>query len=132
MDRALLLKAIDYGRYECITESAALDRWIAAAQEAGMLGLSIETDSIDPMQRALCSGSRSQSARKRPATFRSAIAPSGGLELAGSAPPQLQEKDALARLAPLFEDESILKIGHNLKYAIPCFCASARHSPESL
>jgi DNA polymerase-1 len=33
-------------------------------------------------------------------------------------PDQINKKDALATLAPIFEDEQIAKIGHNLKYGI--------------
>jgi DNA polymerase-1 len=49
-DHALLLRPIDHGAYECIADAAALDSWIAAAQEAGLLGISIETDHADPMR----------------------------------------------------------------------------------
>ena len=116
-DRAALLKPIDYGGYETIVDSGALDRWIAAAHEVGNLALAIETDSIDPMRARLIGIALSI----QPGTggyIALAHRADGGLALAGSTPAQLQEKDALARLAPLFEDESILKIGHNLKYLI--------------
>jgi len=117
MDRAALLKPIDYGRYECITELAALDRWIAAAYEAGLLGLSLESDSIDPM-RARVIGLALAIAPGTACYVPLAHRADGGLALAGSAPSQIPERDALARLTPLLEDESLLKIGHNLKFAV--------------
>ncbi|MFM6854906.1 MAG: DNA polymerase, partial [Sphingopyxis sp.] len=40
----------------------------------------------------------------------------GGHDLLSERPEQLALADALARLAPLFDDDSVLKIGHNLKY----------------
>ena len=42
----------------------------------------------------------------------------GGLALddAPAAPDQIAFDDAMAVLKPLFEDPSVLKIGHNLKY----------------
>src|SRR5262249_24357805 len=42
----------------------------------------------------------------------------GGLDLAADAPAQLRRDDVLARLKPLLEDESVLKIGHNVKFDI--------------
>ena len=116
MDHAALLKPIDYGRYECVTDLAALDRWAAAAHEAGILAIALETDSIDPM-RARIFGIALATAPGVACYIPLAHRSDGGLDLAGSAPAQLSEKDALARLAPLFQDESVLKIGHNLKFS---------------
>ena len=120
MDRATLLRPIDYGRYQSIADASALDRYLAAAHEAGQLAIAVETDSIDPM-------------RARPIGIALSIQPGGGcyiplahradgeLALGGSTPAQMTEKDALARLAPLLADESVLKTGHNLKYAFVLF-----------
>jgi len=60
MDRALVLRPIDYGILrEAIVDVAALNRWIAAAQEAACSGSSLETDDADPM-RARSSALRSR------------------------------------------------------------------------
>jgi DNA polymerase I len=115
MDRAAILKPIDYGNYQAIADATHLDRWIADAHEAGQLALAVETDSIDPMRARLIGIALSVVPGKGayiPLTHRS----EGGLDLAGAAAAQLHEKDVLARLASLLEDESVLKIGHNLKY----------------
>ena len=117
LDHALLLLPIDYSRYECIADMATLDRWIAAAQEAGLLGVSIETDSADPMRARLLGIALAVGAGIAgyiPLAHRA----DGGLDLSGSTALQLGERQALARLASLFEDEGVLKTGHNMKTAI--------------
>ena len=120
MDRGLLLRPIDYGAYECIADATALDRWVAAAQEAGQLALSVEADSADPM-RAHLVGIALATAPGIACYVPLAHRAEGGLELAGSAPAQLSEQDALARLSPLLQDDSTLKIGHNLKFPYVLF-----------
>jgi DNA polymerase I len=116
-DHALILHPIDHGVYESIADAVTLNRWIAAAQEAGLLGISIETDHADPMRARILGIALALGAGIAgyiPLAHRA----DGGLDLAGSAALQLSERDALARLAPLFEDESVLKTGHNLKTAM--------------
>jgi DNA polymerase-1 len=120
MDRAALLRPIDYGRYQTIADVATLDRYLAAAQEAGHLAIAIETDSIDPMRARLIGIALSINPGGG-CYIALAHRTDGGLDLAGSAPPQLSEKDALARLAPILADDGILKIGHNLKYVFVLF-----------
>jgi len=115
-DRAALLRPIDYGRYDCISDMAALDRCIASAHETGLLALSVETDSIDPMRTRL-TGIALSTAPGTACYIPLGHRISGELDLAGAAPVQLAEKDVLARLAPALEDESIVKLGHNLKFA---------------
>ncbi len=120
MDRGLLLKPIDYGCYETISDIATLDRWVASIYEAGLVSLSVEASSADPMQATLCGIALSVvpgSACYIPLGHRAA----DGLELSGSREDQLSEKDALKRLKPVLEGESILKLGHNLKFATIAF-----------
>jgi DNA polymerase-1 len=116
MDRGLLLRPIDYGTYECVTNMPSLDRVIADAYDTGLLGVSIETDSADAM-RARLIGIALATAPGRAAYIPLAHRADGELALQGSAPAQLSERDALARLSPLLEDESVLKTAHNLKFA---------------
>ena len=115
MDRGLLVRAIDRARYETVTDLSALQRWIAAAREAGIVGLSVLAVSEDAMQARL-------------AGIGLAVGPGAacyialghreeGLDLAGAAPSQLSEAQALSELRPLIEDESILKLGHDIKFA---------------
>ena len=117
MDREALLKPIDYGRYESITEATALDRWVAAAHEAGAIALSFATDTADPMRARLLGIALAVTpgvAGYIPLAHRAA----GELDLAGSSSGQLTERDALAKISGLLQDDSVLKIGHDLKPAV--------------
>jgi DNA polymerase-1 len=117
MDRAALLKPIDYGLYECVSDMAALDRWIADAHETGHLALALESDSIDPM-RARPVGIALATAPGKACYIPLAHRADAGLALGGPAPAQLNEGEVVARLGPVFADESVLKIGHNLKFLL--------------
>jgi len=117
MDREALLRPIDYGRYETITEMAALDRWVAAAHEAGAFAVSLATDSADPMRARLIGialAVKPGAAGYIPLAHK----PSGELDLSGAAPAQLSEREALSKLSPLLQDDSVVKIGHDLKPAV--------------
>ena len=126
MDRTRILKAFDHTAYEIITETSALDRWIAAAQEAGAVAVSVETDSPDPMRAKIIGvalGTAPGVACYIPLAHRA----DGGLELSGAAPAQLSEAEALKRLKPLFEDEGVLKVGHDIKIAVVLFAQRGIH-----
>ena len=115
VDRALYLKAIDYAQYQTVSDRRALDRVILLAREFAGFGLSVETSSSDPMQAELIGLSLALGPGQAfyiPLRHRAAE----GLALAGG-PSQLSESEALAALKPLFEDESLLKLGHNIKFA---------------
>ncbi|TKD22929.1 DNA polymerase I [Rhodobacter capsulatus] len=108
---------IDPGRYLCITEAAALRDFLAEAQATGVLAVDTETTSLDEMQAdlvgvSLCTG-----------PGRACYIPlghtTGGDDLFGTtarAAGQMPMDEALAILKPVLEDESILKIGQNMKY----------------
>ena len=115
MDRGLLIKAIDYAVYETITTPPALLAWLKAAYETGALALFPFVDGIDPMRAKLIG----LALAVKPATacyIPLAHTNDGALELAGTQG-QLAEKDVLAALAPVLADDSILKLGHDLKFA---------------
>jgi len=115
MDRGMLLRPIDYGRYQAVTDMDALERLLAMAHEAGMVGLSIETDSADAMRARLIGIALSLAPGN--AFYIPLFHREEGLDLQGAAPRQLAEKDIMTRLAPLFEDNSVLKVGHDVKFA---------------
>jgi DNA polymerase I len=115
MERAALLKPIDYGVYECLTDIPALDRWIAAAQESGLLALSLQTNSGDPLRSRLIG--IALAVAPGTACYIPLAHAEGTLDLSGSAPTQLSEHEVLKRLATVLEDDSVLKVGHNLKFA---------------
>jgi len=110
--------AIDVSAYQCIRDLAALDAWITQARAAGVVAFDTETDALSSSSASLCGVSL-------------AVAPGaacyipvghadeaeGGLQL--DAPPDLTQiplDDAIARLKPLFEDPSVLKVAQNAKY----------------
>jgi DNA polymerase I len=102
--------------YETVTSEAALDRWIAAAEAQGFVALDTETTSLDPMRAELVGVSMALAPGRAcyiPLGHRSDDLLSG----AGSnQPQQLALEVVIGKLKPLLADESVLKIGHNIKY----------------
>ena len=108
----LAMPPINLDDYACIQDIETLDAWIDRARAAGMVAVDTETDSLDSMQAALVGVSL-------------AVAPGeacyiplghGGTDMFAEKPKQIALQDAIARLKPLLEDDSVLKIGQNLKY----------------
>ena len=104
--------AVDRSRYETVTNEAALDRWIAEARALGLVAVDTETDCID------CVIARLAGISLATAPNRACYIPVGhsGADLYSEAPDQLDRELVLERLKPLLEDQSVLKVGHNLKY----------------
>ncbi|MCB1436469.1 MAG: DNA polymerase I [Rhodobiaceae bacterium] len=109
--------AIDRSAYETVGDIAALERWIAAAYEAGSVAVDTETNSLDAMQADLVGVSLATAPGK------ACYIPLGhrkgdGLDLEGDGGDlvQIDARQALAALKPLLEDPAILKIGQNIKY----------------
>jgi DNA polymerase-1 len=101
-----------HDEYETVVTEADLDRWITVARHQGWVAIDTETTAKDPMLAELVGVSM-------------ALAPNlacyvplghGGTDMFAERPAQLDRDAALSRLKPLFEDPSVLKIGHNLKY----------------
>lgn len=103
---------IDRSKYETITDMASLDRWIADAHAQGVVAVDTETDALDAIAAELVGISLAT------APGRACYIPlqHGGRDMFAERPEQLATADVLARLKPLLEDESVLKVGHNLKY----------------
>ena len=111
---------IDRSKYETVSKLDRLKEWIARAHELGVLAIDTETTSLDAMQAGLCGFSLAVAPNEVcyvPLAHREG---SGGGDLfaleAKLCPGQMAEKDALAALKPLLEDEAVLKVGQNLKY----------------
>ncbi len=108
--------------YELVQTLEALESWIAEARRAGIVAVDTETTSLDAMQAKLVGVSLSvQPGRACYVPLgHTGPAPEGELDLGGNngaeAPEQIPIDDALARLKPLLEDPSVLKVGQNLKY----------------
>ncbi len=117
-EAALLAIPVNHADYETVTTLDALDRWIAAAYERGYIAADTETDALDSMQANLVGVSLSAEPGKAcyiPLTHKAA---GGGLFGGEILEGQIPLDSAIARLKPLLEDPSILKIGQNLKYDI--------------
>ncbi len=121
-DTSALRAPIDYDGYVTVTTPGALDAWVARAYAAGTVCVDTETTSLDPMSANLCGVSLAVAPGEAcyiPCGHRRGDGLSLDLSQAqdgGTAVVQMAEADVLARLKPLLEDDSILKVGQNLKY----------------
>ena len=118
--------------YECVRDLAALERWIARAREAGVVGIDTEASSFDASHAELVGLSLaigSNDACYIPLAHQSADTRAGELfaseaPIADAAPDagaQIPLADALKALKPLLEDVSVLKVGLNIKFDIALF-----------
>ena len=109
---------VDRSKYTTIRTLDELKNWIARAHEIGHLAVDTETTSLDPMQAELCGISLALSPNE--ACYVPLIHKDGGdgagLFAGGVAPGQLKTADAIKAIKALLEDESILKVGQNLKF----------------
>ncbi len=109
---------INTAAYACIRDLATLDTWIARATAAGVVAFDTETDALSSATANLCGVSL-------------AITPGeacyipvgheheGGLALEAPADlTQIPCEEVMARLKPLLEDPSVLKVAQNAKYDI--------------
>jgi len=109
---------IDIEAYQCVRDLATLEAWIARAHEAGRIAFDTETDALSSSSARLCGVSL-------------AIAPGEacyipvGHEHAGGEGLEFETREdlaqipceeVLARLKPLLEDPSVLKVAQNGKY----------------
>ncbi len=113
--------------YELVQGVAALERWVAAAFDAGVVAVDTETTGLDSMDAQLVGVSLSYKPGHGayiPLAHRGAPA-QGAFDLGdgngdddknSGAPKQIEIKKALAILKPLLEDPGVLKIGQNIKY----------------
>ena len=112
MGCAPAMPAINVDDYECVTDVDALDRWIAKARAIGRVAFDCETDSLEAVTANLIGFSLATEAGK------ACYVPldHGGTDLLAERPKQIAMEDAIARIKVLLEDDSVLKIGQNLKY----------------
>ncbi len=117
---------IDHSAYHCLRDVEALDAFIAAARETGVVAFDTETTSLDPMQAELVGFSLAyqpqdgKAAASGPvqAAYTPLIHKAGADDLLGGGlvENQIPVDEALARLKTLLEDPSVLKIAQNMKY----------------
>ncbi|HFB54890.1 MAG TPA: DNA polymerase I, partial [Hellea balneolensis] len=111
------LSPIKDNQYTLITDSETLKTWIAEADETGILAIDTETTSLTPAKAKLVGISISSKPGK------AAYIPLGhtqSTDLFGESSDadtkQMKMDEAIKLLKPILEDESVLKIGHNMKY----------------
>jgi DNA polymerase-1 len=103
---------LDVNSYACVTTLAQLDEWIARATKAGVVGFDTETDSLEAVTAKLVGFSLASA----PGEACYVPLAHGGTDMFAERPEQIPLDAALARLKTLLEDDSVLKIGQNLKY----------------
>ena len=106
---------IDSSAYECVTDMAVLDNWIEDIIATGYVAIDTETDGLDAVSCRLVG--ISLATRPGHACYIPLAHGIGeGLALADDVPSQLAEANVLARLKPLLQDTSIMKILQNAKF----------------
>lgn len=107
-------EAPPFGPYETVTDLDTLQRWIAEARSAGVIGFDTETDSLDSLRATLVGLSMAV------APGRACYVPlrHGVMQDMLSEPPpaQIPAEAAMAALRPLLEDPSVLKVFQHAKY----------------
>ena len=106
----------NHGGYTQVTDLQTLEDWIAAATEQGFVAFDTETTDLDPVAARLC-GVALALEPNRACYIPLAHRAGEGLDFSGAGEiAQLPMEHALPRLKALLEDESVLKIGQNIKY----------------
>ena len=102
----------DHDGYETVVDLDALDRWIADARAQGYIAVDTETSGTDATRAELVGVSLAL------APNRACYVPlkHGGTDLLAENPVQIDCEPCLVKLKSLFEDPSVLKIGHNIKF----------------
>jgi DNA polymerase-1 len=120
-DRAAILRPIDHTKYETVVNPERLDAWISKARAQGYVCIDTETTSLDAMQARLCGVSLALAPNEACYVPCGHIS-GGGLAFGGEASlEQMREAVLLEQLKDLLEDDSVLKIGQNLKYDYTIF-----------
>ena len=119
---AALRAPINHDAYVTVTTAKDLEKWVARAQASGTVCVDTETTSLDAMTANLCGVSLAVAPGEAcyiPCGHRKGDGLSLDLSQAqdgGDAITQMVEADVLKILKPLLEDDSVLKVGQNLKY----------------
>ncbi len=108
--------------YECVRDITALASWVGLARERGYVAVDTETTGLDEMRADLVGISLCIEPGK--ACYIPLTHKDGADDLFGSdnlAEGQIALDEALDLLKPVLEDDSILKIGQNMKYDAKIF-----------
>ena len=106
----------NHAGYTQVTDLQTLEDWIAAATEQGYVAFDTETTDLDAVAAHLC-GVALALEPNRACYIPLAHRAGDGLDFTGAGDiAQLPLEHAIPRLKALLEDESVLKIGQNIKY----------------
>ena len=114
--------AFENATYDQVSDAAALQRWIDAIYERGWVAVDTETTGLNEMIAQLVG--ISLAVEPGHACYIPLTHKQGGDDLFGSdalAEGQMPLETALTMLTPVLEDDSILKIGQNMKYDAKIF-----------
>jgi DNA polymerase-1 len=111
---------IDRASYAVLTQADAVKSWLDEARTQGWLAIDLQWDGTI----GLSAGAAGIALAVQPG--KAAYLPFGhrGGDLLGDAPVQLSPEEALALLRPVLEDDSVLKLGFNLKDQLNLLCDS--------
>ncbi|RFU12350.1 DNA polymerase I [Rhodobacteraceae bacterium W635] len=112
----------DAGAYTCLRDATELAKWIAKAHARGYVAVDTETTGLDEMTADLvgiCLSVEPGQAAYLPLQHKEGEGDLfGGAQVAEG---QMALDEALELLRPMLEDESVLKIGQNMKYDAKIF-----------
>ncbi|MBI5572024.1 MAG: DNA polymerase I [Desulfomonile tiedjei] len=103
-------RSLDYSGYRAVTDMAELLKWVKRIKDVGKLSVDTETTSEQPVRAELVGISLCCE------DGQACYIPVGHVK-----GPQLGKKDVLEALRQVLEDESIEKIGQNIKYDLIVF-----------
>jgi len=98
-------KNINTKGYECILDKKNLDKWIKILGEKTVFAVDTETSSLNPLETELVGVSFSYAANK--ACY---------IPLGHTKEKSLKKEIVLKKIKPLLEDQSIKKVGQNIKF----------------
>ncbi|MBF0784426.1 DNA polymerase I [Muribacter muris] len=121
--------SIDRTAYQCVNSEALFQQWLTKLQQADLIAVDTETNSLDTMSADLVGISvalENGEACYIPLAHKGAAGEQNDLfdELESQAvllPQQLDKADCLTRLKPILENPQIRKIGQNIKYDLTIF-----------
>jgi len=107
---------VDHSKYEIISDAAHLQRWIDAIYMSGIVATDTETTGLDNQVADLVGISFSTAPGNGAYLPLGHTVGEGDIFGGGKAEGQMDMRQALEMLKPVFADRSILKIFHNVKY----------------
>ena len=108
---------VERSKYETLSTLDALQKWIDAARELGLVAFDTETTGLDATSAELVGISLATEPGMACYIPLAHSSSGSGFDFGdGEDVPQIPIKKCLAALKPLLEDSAVLKIGQNLKY----------------